>query len=201
MSGAPADTADDVSSEVALLRTLILPVTDVAAILTDLVLVVSEGSVEGSKFAELIAFVIVLAFGCGSGLISKSEQRIGSTLRRATHGFDNPVDQPHAGNNLFLSVSCNKTMEIFLRVLGILIRPGLSLFNAALPSDANLGAAISLHLLQTVTARTDKQAEEVDLGELLDGDVDLLRWAVRTFLLLVFDGGSEVGIILHGAVN
>ena len=76
MSGTPADTADDVSSKVALLRTLILPVTDVAAILTDLVLIVSESSIESGKFAELIAFVIVLAFGCGSGLISKDEQRV-----------------------------------------------------------------------------------------------------------------------------
>jgi len=92
-------------------------------------------------------------------------------------------------------------MEIFLGVLGVLIRPGLPLFDAALPSDANLGAAISLHLLQTVTARTDEQTEEVDLGELLDGDVDLLRWAVRTFLLLVLDGRSEVGVVLHGAVD
>jgi len=174
VSGAPADTADDISSEVALLGALILPVTDVAAILTDLILIVSEGSIKGSEFAELIAFVIVLAFGCGSGLISKSEQRVEITRRKATHGFDNPVDQPHAGNNLFLSVSCNKTMEIFLGILGVLIRPGLPLLDAALPSDANLGAAVSLHLLQTVTARTDKQAEEVDLGELLNGDVDLL---------------------------
>jgi len=89
--GAPADTADDVSSEVALLGTLILPVTDVAAILADLILIVSEGSIEGSKFAELIAFVIVLAFGCGSGLISKGQQRVEIT-RRQTHSFDNPVD-------------------------------------------------------------------------------------------------------------
>jgi hypothetical protein len=76
VSGAPADTADDVSSKVALLRALILPVTDVAAVLTDLVLVVSKGSVESSKLAKLIAFVIVLAFRCGSGLISKDEPRI-----------------------------------------------------------------------------------------------------------------------------
>jgi hypothetical protein len=75
MSGAPADTTDDVSSKVALLRALILPVTDVAAILTDLVLIVSKGSVESSKFAKLIAFVIILAFGGGSGLISKSEDK------------------------------------------------------------------------------------------------------------------------------
>ena len=87
MSGAPADTTDDVSSKVALLRTLILPVTDVAAILTDLVLIVSKGSIEGSKFAELIAFVIVLAFGCGSGLSSKGEQRVEITLRREDPQF------------------------------------------------------------------------------------------------------------------
>ena len=86
MSGAPADTTDDVSSKVALLRALILPVTDVAAILTDLVLVVSKGSVESSKFAELITLVIVLALGCGGSLISKDElgaepTRIKSDLR------------------------------------------------------------------------------------------------------------------------
>ena len=92
-------------------------------------------------------------------------------------------------------------MEIFLGVLGVLIRPGLPLFNATLPSDTNLGAAVSLHLLQTVTARTDEQAEEVDLRELLDGNVDLLRRAVRTLLLLVFDGGSEVRVVLHSTVD
>ena len=87
MSGAPADTADDVSSEVALLRTLILPVTDVAAVLTDLVLIISEGSIEGGKFAELIAFVIVLAFGCRSGLISKGEQRVEIGRRKVDTQF------------------------------------------------------------------------------------------------------------------
>ena len=120
---------------------------------------------------------------------------------RWTHSFNNPVDQPHAGNDLFLSVSCNKTMEILLGVLGVLIRPGLPLFDATLPSNTNLSATVSLHLLQTVTARTDEQAEEVNLRELLDGNVDLLRRAVRTFLLLVFDGGSEVRVVLHSTVD
>ena len=58
-----------------------------------------------------------------------------------------------------------------------------------------------LHLLQAVTARTEEQTEEVDLREFLDGDVDLIRRAVRMFLLLVFDRGPEVGIVLHGTVN
>ena len=81
MPGAPANTADDVSSKVALLRTFILPVTDVAAILTDLVLIISKGSVESSEFAKLIALVVVLAFGCGSSLISKIEPGIEITRR------------------------------------------------------------------------------------------------------------------------
>ena len=92
-------------------------------------------------------------------------------------------------------------MEIFLRVLGVLIRPGLPLLDATLSSDANLGATVSLHLLQTVTARTNEQTEEIDLWEFLDRDVDLLRRTVGAFLLLVFDGGSEVGIVLHGTVD
>ena len=201
MSGAPADTTDDVSSKVALLRALILPVTDVAAILAHLILIISKSSVESGEFTELVAFVIVLAFGRGSGLISKNWQTVEMTHLRGTHGFDNPVDQFHAGGNLILSVSCNKTMEIFFRVFGVLIRPSLPLLDASLSSDAYLGATVPLHLLQTVTAGTDQQAEEVNLGEFFDRDVDLLRRAVGTFLLLIFDGGSEVGIILHSTIN
>lgn len=87
MSGAPTDTTDDVSSKVALLRALILPVTDVAAVLTDLVFVVTKGSIESSKFAELIALVIVLAFRCGSGLISKDEQRVETAGGRTDSRF------------------------------------------------------------------------------------------------------------------
>ena len=87
MSSAPTDTADDVSSKIALLRALILPVTDVAAVLTDLVLIISKGSVESSKFAKLIAFVIVLAFRCGSSLISKDEPRVEIIRREADSQF------------------------------------------------------------------------------------------------------------------
>ena len=60
---------------------------DIAAILTDLILVVSKGSIESSKFAELIAFVIILAFGGGGGLIPKDEQRVETTRRKADSQF------------------------------------------------------------------------------------------------------------------
>ena len=87
MSSAPADTADDVSSKVALLRALILPVTDVAAVLTDLVLIISKGPIKSGKLAKLVALVIVLAFRCRSGLVSKNEPRIEITWRRADSQF------------------------------------------------------------------------------------------------------------------
>jgi lipopolysaccharide export LptBFGC system permease protein LptF len=87
MSGAPANTTDDISSKVALLRALILPVADVTTILTNLVFIVSKGSIESSKFAKLIAFVIILAFWRGSGLISKSEEGVGIRWVRTDSRF------------------------------------------------------------------------------------------------------------------
>ena len=37
-------------------------------VLTKLVLVISEGTVEGSKFSKLVSLVVVLTFGCGGSL-------------------------------------------------------------------------------------------------------------------------------------
>jgi hypothetical protein len=62
MSGAAANTTNDVSSEVPLLRTVVFAVTHTAAILADLIFVVAERTVESCKFAKLISFMIVLAF-------------------------------------------------------------------------------------------------------------------------------------------
>ena len=63
MTSVPTDTADDVSSEVARLRAVVFAMADFAAILTGLVLVVAEGTVEGSELAELVALEFVLRFG------------------------------------------------------------------------------------------------------------------------------------------
>jgi hypothetical protein len=68
VASAPANTTNDVSSKVALFGAVIFAMSDVAAVLADLVLVIAESAVEGSEFAELIAFVIVLAFGSGCSL-------------------------------------------------------------------------------------------------------------------------------------
>jgi hypothetical protein len=69
MSGAAANTTDDVSSEVPLLRTIVFAVAHTAAILADLVFVIAEGTVESCKFAKLIAFMIVLTLWSGRSLL------------------------------------------------------------------------------------------------------------------------------------
>lgn len=68
VSGTSTDTTDDICCEVTLFWTVILAMANTTTILANLILVVTEGSVEGSKLAQLVSLVIVLALGCGSSL-------------------------------------------------------------------------------------------------------------------------------------
>ena len=62
------DTADDVGRVVAGLWTVVLAVTNFTTVLTSLILIVAEGTIEGGEFAELITLELVLAFGDRGGL-------------------------------------------------------------------------------------------------------------------------------------
>lgn len=68
MAGIATDATDDVGGEVALLWAVVLAVTDLATVLTSLVFVVAQRTVERSKFAKLVALELVLTFGDGSSL-------------------------------------------------------------------------------------------------------------------------------------
>jgi hypothetical protein len=68
MTRLSTSTTDDACGEVLLLRTVVLPVANLAAVLTSLVLIVTKGSVEGGKLAELITLKFVLAFRNRSSL-------------------------------------------------------------------------------------------------------------------------------------
>lgn len=57
-----AHTTDDASSEVLLLRTVVLAMTDLTTILASLILVITKRSIESSKLAKLITLELVLAF-------------------------------------------------------------------------------------------------------------------------------------------
>lgn len=68
MTSIATDTANDVGCEVLSLGAIVFPVTDHTAVLAGLVLVVTQGTVEGRKLAQLVALELVLTFGNGSGL-------------------------------------------------------------------------------------------------------------------------------------
>ncbi len=68
VSGIATLTTDDIGGEVALLRAVILAMANLTAVLTSLVLIVTKGAVEGSKFSELFALQIVLILWDGGGL-------------------------------------------------------------------------------------------------------------------------------------
>ena len=62
MSSATADTANDVRCEVTLLRTVILAMAYTTTVLTDLVFVIAQSTVQSRELAELITLVVILPF-------------------------------------------------------------------------------------------------------------------------------------------
>ena len=69
VSGASADTADDVRCKVTLLRTVVLAVTYSTTVLANLVFIVPKGAIESGKLTKLVALMIILAFGGRGGLL------------------------------------------------------------------------------------------------------------------------------------
>jgi hypothetical protein len=68
VSGVATDTADDIGCVVACLWAVVLAVTDLATVLAGLVLVVTEGAVESSKFTKLVTLELILRLGGRCGL-------------------------------------------------------------------------------------------------------------------------------------
>jgi hypothetical protein len=109
MAGIAAGAANDVGSKVALLGTVIFTVTDTTAVLANLIFVVAKRTVQRSKFAKLVALVVVLTFRGGSSLW-KSDQYLGKHGKKAgrgTYRFDNPVNKTDAVIDFVLRVTHN----------------------------------------------------------------------------------------------
>jgi hypothetical protein len=70
MSSLTTDTTDDIVRVVHLLWAIVLAMTNLAAVLASLVLVVSKSTVESGELTELVALEFVLAFGDRSSLES-----------------------------------------------------------------------------------------------------------------------------------
>lgn len=137
-----ADATDDISSKVALLRTIVFPVANLAAVLAGLVFVVTKSTVECGKLTKLIALQFVLAFWYG-----------GSSL-------DDIVDQLFRLVDLLFRVCHDQAVQVFVLVTGVSgIRFALSFFDGALSTNGDLGAGLCLHLLERVTTRANEEAD------------------------------------------
>jgi hypothetical protein len=199
---AAAEPADNVGGVVALFRAVILAVTDVPAILADLVLVIAKRAVECGELAQLVPLMVVLTLGGRGSLSVMSEQFIRAEKEeKKTYRLDDLVDQVDTGPDLLHIFASDKTMEFFLGIVGEGFGPCLALLDGALSADTDLRPGFTLHLFERVTTRANQKTEEIDLRELLDRDVDLFLRPLRAFLLVVFDRRAEVGVVLHSLVD
>jgi len=141
-------------------------VTNVSTIQADLVLVVSEGSVESSEFSKLVPLVIVLSLGSGSSLTRRERtgkeeserEREGEDeegKRKKTHRRDDSVNQVHTSSNLLRIVGRHQAMQILLSVVTQVLGSSLPLLHTSLPSNRDLRSTLLLHLLLRVSTRTE----------------------------------------------
>lgn len=68
MTSVATDATNDIGGEVLGVRAIVLAVTDFTAVLTSLVLIITECTVERCEFAQLVSLELVLAFGDGGSL-------------------------------------------------------------------------------------------------------------------------------------
>jgi len=92
-------------------------------------------------------------------------------------------------------------MQLILSIVSDVLRSTLPLFHTSLPSNRDLRSTLPLHRLERVSTRSNQKSEEVDLGELLDGDVDLVLRLGVPLLNVVLVGRSEGGIEFESFVD
>ena len=158
MARIATDAADDVGRVVAGLWTVVLAVTNLTTVLTSLILIVAEGTVECGEFAELIALELVLAFGDGGGLPIIS--CLSSSVRfQGAYRFNDVVDQLLGFVDLLFSICHDQAVQILILVAGVSgVRFSFALFDRAFASNCDLGAGLGLHLFQRISTRSDQEA-------------------------------------------
>lgn len=195
-----ADAANNVGGKVSLFGAVVLAMADVAAVLANLVLVVAQGTVEHGELSQLSSLVIVVAFRSRSGLCESSNP---TCLKQegTTHNFNDRIDQLDTFAYFVLSIGDDETVQVFVVVVRRAphaIRSTLSLLDRTFASNRDLGARLPLHLLQRVATRTDEETEEVNLGELFDGNEHLfLRSTAHLAGVEVVLRRPEHGIVSH----
>lgn len=120
--------------------------TNFTTVLAGLVLIVTEGTVEGSELTELVALELVLAFGNRSGLYVVSVDT--EEDFRKTYSLDDVVDELLGLVDLLLCVRHDQAVQILLLVAGVCcVRASLTLLDRALATNRDLRARLRLHFL------------------------------------------------------
>lgn len=116
-----ADSADDIGGKIALLWAVELAMTDLTAILTSLVLIITESTIESGELTKLIALQLVLTFGNGCGC------------------FNHIVDQLLGLVDLLLGICHDQAMEVLFLVTGVRrVGTALALLDGSFSTDRNL---------------------------------------------------------------
>jgi hypothetical protein len=154
------DTADNVGSEVLLLRAVIFTMSDLPAVLTCLVLVVTQGTVEGGQLTKLVALEFVLTLGDRSSLGHGQDSRLmekASIVELLSHRFNDVVDEFLGLVDLLLGVGHDETVQVLLLVARVSsIGASFAFLDGTLAANGNLGSRLRLHLLQCVTTRSNE---------------------------------------------
>jgi hypothetical protein len=124
-------------------------------------------------------------------------------MERKTDRLDNRVDELDAVLNNLLRLAGDQAVKLVVLVLLAVTGTTLPLLNRTLSTNRDPRSRLTLHLLKRVTTRTNEQSEEVDLGELLDGDVDLVRGSTGRLTLRheVLGRRTERRVELHLPVD
>lgn len=98
--------------------------------------------------------MVVLRLGCGGGRL------------------DDFVNEPDAGLDFGLFISRDDTMHVlFFSIFFV----AFALLDTTLATDRDLGTTFTLHLLETVAARSNEKAKEIDLRKLSQRQVNLFH--------------------------
>lgn len=157
MTGVATNTTDDVGSEVTLLRAIVLSVSNLSTVLACLVLVISKGTVESSKFTKLVAFQLVLALWNRCSLDKLTHLEKISRLELGTYSLNDIVNELFGFVDLLLGIGHDQAMEILFLVASMSgIGAAFSFFDGSFSTNCDLGLRFCFHFLQGVTTGTDK---------------------------------------------
>jgi hypothetical protein len=158
MSSLTADTTDDAGGEVLLLRAVILSVTDLAAVLASLVLVVTKCTVEGGELTELVALEFVLAFRNGGSLnvVSMEFEKVKSG--ELTYSLNDVVDELLGLVDLLLGIGHDQAVQILFLVAGVsCVRSSFTLLHGAFATNRDLRTGFGLHFLECVSTGANEK--------------------------------------------